>query len=113
MTKELAEKSEKAGLKINMKKTKIIGNGIKKNLEVEGEMIEEIDEALYLGQLLSFKNRAGKELARRTKSAWENFWRLRQIYKGKMNLKTKNKILESATLPSFSYGAQTWAVTKK
>ncbi len=113
MTKELAEKSEEAGLKINMKKTKISGKGVKKNLEVEGEIILEIDEALYLGQLLSFKNRAGKELARRTKSAWGNSWRLRQIYKDKMDLKTKNKILESATLPSLCYDAQTRAVTKK
>ncbi len=52
-----------------MKRTKIIWNGIKKILEAEDETIGGIDEVLYLRQLLSFKNRAGRELARRTKSA--------------------------------------------
>ncbi len=79
MTKELPEKSKEEGLKINMKKnkTRITGNGIKKNLEIERETMEEIDEMIYLRQRIPFKNRARKELAKRLKSGERNFWRLR------------------------------------
>ncbi len=112
MSEELIRESRKAGLTINSKKTKImkrLGGG---KLELEGVTIEKVKEIVYLGQLISFKNKGGKEISRRIKGAWYNFWALKAVYKGKIDIKLKNKILESATLPTLTYGAQTWATTK-
>ncbi len=43
------------GLSLNATKAKIIGNGPKKNINVEREIIDEVDETIYLGQKISFK----------------------------------------------------------
>ncbi len=45
------------------------------------------------------------------KKRWANFWGLRAIFKGKMRVRTNAKLLQSATIPVITYGAQTWAVT--
>ena len=48
----------------------------------------------------------------RKKRACGRFWALRQVFKSKMRLSSKIKILESCILPAMTYGAQTWASTK-
>ncbi len=83
--------------------------GEKCNISINGKIIEEVEETVYLGQVISFKK---KEISGRIKSGWKNFWYLRTIYGRKINLKLKNKILGMATLPALMYGAQIWAITK-
>ncbi len=66
-------RSREAGLNLNINKIKIIlGNGRKQNMVVNGETIEEVDEVVYLGQMISFKNWKERE-TRRTKKAWASF----------------------------------------
>ncbi len=40
MAKELAKQSEEASFKVNIKKTKILGNGEKKNIHLKDEIIK-------------------------------------------------------------------------
>jgi len=84
-----------------------------KNFEIKREKIERVTEAIYLGQTISFEDRLNTELSRRINQTWKNFWGLREIYKGKMSINTKAKILESCTIPVLTYGAQTCAPTSK
>ncbi len=58
--KDLLSKCRKAGLSINTKQTKILGNGEKQNINWAGGLIEEVDEIDYLGQIIRFKNKWGK-----------------------------------------------------
>ncbi len=62
MVEELIRKSKEAGLTINTNKTKILGRGEKKNINIGGVTIEEVDEIQYLGQIVSFQNRREKEI---------------------------------------------------
>ncbi len=62
MVKEIMERSKRAGLELNFNKTKIIGKGEPKNINVGEEEIEEIEEIIYLGQVVSFKKKGGKKL---------------------------------------------------
>ncbi len=57
MLTELITEGRKAGLNINFQKTKILGKGEKKNIRVGEETIDEVDEIVYLGPLLSFQKR--------------------------------------------------------
>lgn len=43
----------------------------------------------------------------------EIFGTLKSIYKGKISIKLKNKILKNTTLPVLNYDAQSWWMTKK
>ncbi len=112
MANELITECKKAGLKINGKKTKIIGRGEKQNLIIDDQDIEEVEEIEYLGQTISFKDRSNKIIKQRIKKGWNNFWALKTIFKGKISLKAKIKILRSSTVPALTYGAQTWSLTK-
>ncbi len=72
MLTELITEGGKAGLNINFQKTKILGRREKKNIRVGEETIEEVDEIVYLGQLLSFQKRREKEVKERIKEGWIN-----------------------------------------
>ncbi len=56
--------NEETGLEINIKKTKILGNG-EKNIQSKYEIIEKMNELVYLGQQITSKNKGGKEISRK------------------------------------------------
>ncbi len=62
MVREIMERSKRAGLELNFNKTKIIGTGEPKNINVGEKEIEEIKEIIYLEQVISFKNKGEKKL---------------------------------------------------
>ena len=74
--------------------------------------IELVDEYTFLGQMIAFEQRLNKEFQARRKKAWKIYWALRQIFKSKMQLASKIRILDSCIIPSLMYGAQTWSLTK-
>ncbi len=80
MVEELIRKSKEVGLTINTSKTKILGRGEKKNNNIEGATIVEVDEIQYVGQTVSFKNRREKEIQKGIKKCWASFWGLKTIY---------------------------------
>ncbi len=47
----------------------------------------------------------------RRANAWKAVWAQSKILRGKMNLKSKIKILDNTVYPTLTYGAQTWACT--
>ncbi len=50
MLEELSYKSREAGMKINISKTKIIGNsGQQKEIKIEGKAIETVNSVTYQG----------------------------------------------------------------
>ena len=93
--------------------TKYMNNRDADNLKVENIEIERVEEYTYLGRIISFEQGLNKELLERKKKAWRGYWSLKQIFKGKMRLNSKIKILESCVIPILTYGAQTWSLTKK
>ena len=119
MATDLIRESKKGGLEWNMKKTKImkirqedeIGEG--GGLEIEGELIEEVSEYVYLGQTVSAKEGQEREIKVRRNKAWGKFWSLQKVFRGGLSNKGKLKILESCVMPVLTYGAETWATTKK
>lgn len=68
---------------------------------------------VYLGQMISLNNRAEKEINRRKTPAWNKYWSLRKIFKGIYANHHKSAIFNSVVLPTLTYGAQTWSLTRK
>ena len=75
--------------------------------------IEGIKEYTYSRKIMSFTQGMVKELQEREKEAWKGYWALGKIFKGKMKVSSKIKILEACILPILTYRVQTWALTKK
>lgn len=114
MLQDLTTKSKKAGLTLSKTKTKVMTNQAKNVIMVDGEPIEYVESYVYLGQIVSFSDHMEAEIEKRITNAWNRFWSLKDIMKGKQHPNAiKRKIFNTCILPIMTYGCQTWATTQK
>jgi hypothetical protein len=115
MLNQLNEQSSKLGMKINMKKTKIMFNDYANKMQVKigSENVEIVDEYLYLGQLVTMKNDMTDEIKRRIAAGWGAFAKYRDILKSNIPMSLKRKVYNQCIQTAMTYGCQTWAVTKR
>lgn len=117
MLQQLCDESAKAGLTMNLTKTKIMTNaqqtGTNDLISVNNENIEYVKEYIYLGQLISTDDCMKKEIERRITNTWKRYWSLKEVMKDKdMPMKGKKKVYELCIMPCLLYGCQTWALTE-
>ncbi len=96
-------------------KTKLLSkNKDLENYKTGDQIIEIIKEYKYLGQKMAMqnKNRMDGEIQARIGNGWKAYWRHKHIFKSKMSIRAKTKILESSILPILTYDALIWALTK-
>jgi hypothetical protein len=116
---ELNKEGRKDGMKMNKKKTKIMCNeiarkGRRTGIMVDGEQLEEVNEYKYLGRLLTPGNEMAKEIDERITSAWKRFGQYSTFLRDqRMPMCLKRKIMNTVILPSMTYGAETWSLTKR
>ncbi len=89
MLNELVAPSVKAGLQINIKKTKFMSNIPNTKIFLRDVEIEKQVEYIYLGQTISFKNKMNKELEIRRTKAWQGYWYLKQVFKSTLKISAK------------------------
>jgi hypothetical protein len=108
---------EAAGLKINIGKTKTMVTGradIEQQVEVGGNRIENVQEFVYLGSLLTSDNDCSKEIHRRIARAtgvmaeFKNIWRSKNI-----SVRTKLDIIRTCVLSVLLYACETWTLRKR
>ena len=75
MLNNLSTDSNKVGLKINMKKTKVMFNQfcIEKKIMLESTEIEKVDHYIYLRQQIRMDHELMDEVKRRTRAGWSAF----------------------------------------
>nr|XP_034832243.1 uncharacterized protein LOC117989050 [Maniola hyperantus] len=113
MLNELDVESRKVGLIMNAQKTKAMTNGTKVPINIKNNTIEYVEEYIYLGQIISIKDLATKEIERRIGNAWKQFWSFKEILKNKeVKMTIKRKLFNTCILPVLTYGCQTWSLTK-
>lgn len=113
MIKQLAEGCKNIGLEINEQKTKVMTNANQNEIRLEGQKIEYVEDYIYLGQLLSFRNKQDKEIARRVANGWKKFWSLKNILDSNIGSQTRKYLYDMAILPVMTYGAQTWSMNER
>ncbi|KAG7307782.1 hypothetical protein JYU34_006375 [Plutella xylostella] len=115
MLEELHVASLRVGLKMNMSKTKIMTScpTAVPNITVGNSSVEVVDKYVYLGQCLSFdKDSQTKEIARRIQLGWAAFGNLADVFKSSLPQCLKTKVFNQCVLPTLTYGAETWTLTK-
>ena len=114
MLQQLDYESRKAGLSMNPTKTKVMTNALKEDIEIGQEIIEYVDEYIYLGQIISTKDQYSKEIDRRISNTWKRYWSLKEIVKNEtIPMSVKSKLYNTCILPCLTYGCQTWPATSK
>jgi len=118
MINEINTVSQEVGLSINLKKTKIMKNKYvtddNQAITINNIEIEKVDHYVYLGQLISMESASKEqEIKRRITMGWQAFGRASEIFKNKnMPLILKRKAYDQCILPTVTYGAETWNLTK-
>ena len=114
MMEDINRESLKVGLKMNRKKTKIMFNNIVRpqQIKIEDEVIEAVDEYIYLGQAIKANPDHSREIKRRIGMGWSAFGKQSSIMKSNLPLSLKRKVYNQCVLPVIIYGSETWSITK-
>nr|XP_032513904.1 uncharacterized protein LOC116767609 [Danaus plexippus plexippus] len=105
MLQQLADESGKAGLTMNLSKTKIMSNSSHTDvIKINNEQIEYVHEYIYWGQLISTEDCMKKEIERRITNTWKRYWSHSEIMKNEeMPTKEKRKVYNMCILPCLLY----------
>uniref|UniRef100_A0A914UUZ6 Reverse transcriptase domain-containing protein n=1 Tax=Plectus sambesii TaxID=2011161 RepID=A0A914UUZ6_9BILA len=112
---ELVTASSTIGLKVNIKKTKTMMNfpGTAA-LSISGQPIEEVNEFIYLVQLVSFPCDHYKEIKRCVQAGWNAYRKYKHFLTAPtIAMKLKRWLFNMVIVPTMLYGAETWALMKQ
>jgi hypothetical protein len=114
LLKKLKDESEKAGLMLNLKKTRIMTTGTLHEFILDITEVEIINCHTFLGTIITRDGYEHKEINRRLSIGRMAITKLEKIMKDRVVTKaTKIKIAETIIFPTVTYGSESWTVRKK
>ena len=101
------EKSEKAGLKLNIKKTKIMVSGSIISWKIEGEKVEVVTDFLFLGSKITADVDCRHEIRRQFLLGRKAVANLDSVLQSRdITLPTKVHIVKAMVFPVVTYGCE-------
>ena len=110
---KVKEESEKAGLKLNIQKTKIVASSPMSSWQIDGENMETVTDFIFLGYKVtadsdcSYETRRLLLLGRKAKRNLDSILKSRDI-----TLPTKVRIVKATVFPVVMYGCESWTINK-
>ena len=110
---KVKEESEKAGLKLNIQKTKIMASGPITSWQTEGEKVEAVTDFLFLGSKITVGGDCGHEIKRCLPFGRKVVANLDKVLKSKdITLPTKIHIGKAMVFPVVMYRCESWTIKK-
>ena len=107
------EESERAGLKLNIKKTKFIASSPITSGQIEGETVEVVTDFLFLGSKITANGDCSYEIRGQLLLGREAMTNLDSVLKSRDNtLSTKVRIVKAMVFPVVTYDCESWTVKK-
>jgi len=109
---KVKEESEKAGLKLNIQKTKIMASGPITSWQIDGETMETVTDLTFLGSKITADGGCSHEIKTRFlgRKAMTN---LDSILKSRdITLPTKVRLVKAMVFPVDMYGCESWTIKK-
>ena len=101
---KVKEKSEKAGLKLNIQKTKIIASGPIMSWQVDGETMETVTDFIFLGSQITADGECSHEIKRHLLLGRKAMTNLDSILKSRdITLPTKDCLVKAMVFPVLMY----------
>ena len=101
------EESEKAGLKLNIQKTKIIASGPITSWQIDGETMETVTDFIVLGSKITADGDCSHEIKRRLLLGRKAMTNLDSILKSRdITLPTKVHLVKAMVFPVVMYGCE-------
>ena len=110
---KVKEESEKVGLKLNIRKTKIMASGPITSWEIDGETVETVSDFIFGGSKITADGDCSHEIKRRLLPGSKAMTNLDSILKSKdITLPTKFRLVKVMVFPVVMYGCESWTVKK-
>uniref|UniRef100_A0A670I4Q4 ribonuclease H n=1 Tax=Podarcis muralis TaxID=64176 RepID=A0A670I4Q4_PODMU len=107
------EESAKYGLKLNIKKTKIMATGPITSWQIEGKEMEAVRDFTFLGSMITADGDSSHEIKRRLLLGRRAMTGLDSILRSRdVTLPTKVRIVKAMVFPVVMYGSESWTIKK-
>ena len=107
---KVKEESKKAGLKLNIQKTKIMESGPIISWQIDGETVRDF---IFLGSRITADGDCSHEIKRRLLLGRKAMTKLDSVLKGRdITLPTKAYIVKAMVFPIVTYGCESWTIRK-
>jgi len=109
----IKEESEKAGLKLNIQKTKIMASGPITSWQVDGETMETVTDLIFLGSKIIADGDCSHEIKRLLLLGRKAVTNLDSILKSRdITLPTKVCVVKAMVFPVVMYECESWTIKK-
>ena len=110
---KVKEKSEKAGLKLNIQKTKIMASGPITSWEIDGETVETVSDFILRGSKITADGDCSHEIKRCLLLGRKVMTNLDSILKSRgIALSTKVCLVKAMVFLVVMYGCENWTIKK-
>ena len=110
---KVKEESEKAGLKLNIQKTKIMASGPITSLQINGETMEAMTDFIFLGSKITAVGDCSHKIKRRLLPGRKAMTNLDSVLKSRdITLPTKVCIDKAMVFQVVLYGCESWTIKK-
>ena len=110
---KLKEESEKAGLKLNIQKTKIMTSGPITSLQIDGETVETVRDFVFLCSKITANGDCSHKIKRCLLFGRKVITNLDSILKSRdITLPTKIHLVKDIAFPVVLYGCENWTIKK-
>ena len=110
---KVKEESTKAGLKLNIQKTKIMACGPITSWQIDGETVEKLADFIFGGSKITTDGDCSHEIKRRLLLGRKVITNLDSILKSRyITLPTMVRLVKAMVFPVVMYGCESWTVKK-
>ena len=107
------EESEKVGLKLNIKKNKIMASGPITSRQIDGERVETVTDFIFLGSKITADGDCSHKIKRHLLLGKKAMINLGSIFKSRdITLPTKVHIIKAMVFPVVMYKCESWTIKK-
>ena len=110
---KVKKESEKAGLKLNIQKTKNMASGPITSWKIDGETVETVSDFILGGCKITADGDGSNEIKRRLLLGRIAMTNLDSILKSRdVTLPTKVRLVKAMVFPGVMYGCESWTIKK-
>ena len=110
---KVKEESEKAGLKLNIQKTKIMASGPITSWQIDGETVETVADFIFLGSKITADGDCSHEIKRCLLLGRKVMTNLDSILKSRdITLSTQVRLVRALVFPVVMYGCVSWTIKR-
>ena len=110
---KVKEESEKAGIKLNIQKSKIMASSPITSWQIDGETVETVADFIFLGSTITADGDCSHEIKRHLLLGRKVMTNLDGIVQSRdITLPTKVHLVKAIVFPVVVYGCESWTIKK-